>query len=41
MWKNTHIFCSLLIAAAGICHVVFNWNVLWNYWAALFLYQAL
>jgi len=30
-WKHSHIFASLLMAAAAILHLVLNWPVYWSY----------
>jgi hypothetical protein len=30
-WKHTHIWMSLLMAAAAILHFVLNWSVYWGY----------
>ena len=31
IWKHTHIFASLLMAAAAILHFILNWSVYWSY----------
>jgi hypothetical protein len=31
VWKHTHIWASLLMAAAAILHFVLNWSVYWSY----------
>jgi hypothetical protein len=31
VWKHTHIWASLLMAAAGILHVILNWSVYCGY----------
>jgi len=31
VWKNAHIYVSLLMLTAGVCHFVLNWSVFWSY----------
>ena len=31
IWKHTHIWMSLLMAAAAILHFILNWSVYWSY----------
>jgi len=31
VWKNAHIYVSLLMLGAGVCHLALNWSVFWSY----------
>lgn len=31
VWKNAHIYVSLMMLVAGVWHLVLNWSVFWSY----------